>query len=657
MITERIHADFETFSKLDVRQVGSYRYAHHPSTEVLILCWSYGSEDQIYTWLPGQPLPKHLTDKIEEGWEIEAHNSGFERAIWEQIMVKQHGAPPTEIEQWSCTAIRAAAAGLPRALDKALAAMGSEIRKDPEGQRLIQMFSKPRKVPRKQEWVRTRPEDKPVEFKKFISYCKQDVRGELWLSSHVPELHPMFRKLAVLDMKMNERGIPIDLESVEKAEVIVEELRAKLNARIRKLSGGINASQQAKFLQVLQDMDVDIENLKAQGLKDLLKKKDHGLTDEAIELITMRLEVGKASTSKLDAMKRCAIKDKRGWVVRGGFLMNGAHTGRYAGRLIQPQNFVRGFLKPHQMQLVFDLIAMGDADLFDIFFDSPVDMISQSMRGFIMAPEGYQFYVVDYKAIEARILAWCCDHRVMLKAYRDGLDVYRIMAGLLFNKKPEDVTTEERRIGKNLVLGCGYGLGGKNFVGYCEKEGLYIEESFAVRAVKIYRKGAQPIVESWGEVERAAVAAVKDPGTSHRACKCVWAMSGRWLTCKLPSGRKLRYMDPRVERGQKFGKPCDILSFRSEFKGKWIRERTWGGTLIENIVQAMACDVMVEGMFSAEEAKYPVIGTVHDELITMRKVGTGNIKQLEKIACQLKPWMQGIPLESEGFECIRYRKG
>lgn len=655
MITDRIHGDFETYSEVDLRQVGSYRYANHPSTEVLMLNWSYDGDDEVYTWFPGQRLPKHLTSKIEEGWEFEAHNSGFERAVWEAIMVKKHGAPITEIEQWSCTAIRAAAAGLPRALDKALAAMGSEERKDPEGTRLIQMFSKPRKVPRKQKWVRTRPEDKPEEFKKFVKYGIQDVVAEKWLSKNIPELHPMFRKLAVLDMRMNERGIPIDVESVQKAEDIVEELRAKLNARIRRLSGGINASQRDKFLEVLQEMQVDLDNLQARGIKDLLKKKNHGLSDKAVELLTMRLEVGKASTGKLDAMLRCAIPGRN--VVCGAFLMNGAHTGRYAGRLIQPQNYTRGFLKPHQMKLVFDLIRFGDADLFDIFFDSPIDMISQSMRGFIKAPDGYQFYVVDYKAIEARILAWCCDHKVMLKAYRDGLDVYRIMAGLLFNKKPEDVTTEERRIGKNLVLGCGYGLGGKNFVGYCEKEGLYIEEAFAVKAVKIYRKGAQPIVESWGEVERAAVGAVKTPGTSHRACKTTWKTEGRWLTCKLPSGRKLRYMDPRVERGQKFGKPCDILSFRTEFKGKWIRERTWGGTLIENIVQAMACDVMVEGMFSAEDAGYPVIGTVHDELITMRKKGTGNIHKLEKIACQLKPWMQGIPLESEGFECIRYRKG
>jgi DNA polymerase len=313
-------------------------------------------------------------------------------------------------------------------------------------------------------------------------------------------------------------------------------------------------------------------------------------------------------------------------------------------------------LKEHQQEVVFALLSHADADLFEMLYERPIDTISQCMRGFLKAPEGYRFVVVDYKAIEARVLAWVANDKKMLADYRAGLDLYRLLAANLFNVKPEDVTQEQRRIGKNLILGCGYGLGGKNFVGYCAKEGLYIDEKFAIKAVKKYRARAEAIVQSWYKVEEAAVNAVEHPGRSFHACKATYKMEGRWLTCELPSGRKLYYRDPKVEQTTKFDKPYRQLSFKSEYKGKWIRERTWGGTLIENIVQAIACDIMVEGMFSAEEHDYPVVGTVHDELLTLVEDGQGSHEELALIACEGQPWMKGIPLESEGAECIRYRK-
>lgn len=649
------HLDFETYSDLDIRKVGGHRYARHPSCEVLICAYLLPGMAEPAVWLPRQETPpKRLVDWVRGGGKLGAHNASFERVVWRHALTRMHpGLPQVKDSQWVCTAAKAAASGLPRSLDKALTALGLPVSKDLEGSKLIKVFCSPKRPSKKDPRVRILPEEDP-RFQRFIEYCQQDVRGEVALDDALPDLNARERHMFILDMVMNDRGLPIDLPLVEKALKVVQVLEVSIAARVSVLTGGLKATQVQKMLDFFTERGIDLENMRAETVRQAVKRED--LSDEAKELLELRVEAGKASTKKLISMMACADPDDH--VVQGGFLYHGAHTGRYAGRLVQPHNFIRGMLKDHQRDLVFDLLQYADPDLFLILYDKPIDVISQCMRGFIMAPEGYELAVVDYTAIEARVLAWIAGEDHMLAAYFKGVDVYKLMATKLYKLDSiNDVTDEQRRIAKNLVLGCGYQLGGIKFVDYAANAGVIITEEFAKTAVKAYRDGHPAIVKSWGMVERLVAGAIRNPGETYEGLKCEFYMREHWLCIKLPSGRELRYPYARAIPVERWGKPAFEISFRTEIKGQFVREKTYGGKLIENIVQAIARDVMMEGMLAAETNGYPVLGTVHDELLALRELGTSNIKELEELVCvrHIK-WTAGMPLASKGFTCVRYRK-
>lgn len=648
------HLDFETFSAIDIRKVGAHRYARHPSTEVLIACYWLPGMTDVMTWLPlEEDPPKRLMSYIKNGGLIGAHNANFERLVWQHALARQHPDIPTiEKKQWVCTAAKAAASGLPRSLDRALHAAGCEVKKNPDGMRLIKIFSVPRKPTKKDDSTRVYPKDRPDEFLKFIDYCKDDVRGEMALDVALPDLRTREKMFFRLDMWMNDRGLPIDLPLVEKTLAVLGELERRNLEEAQALTGGVKASQVAKMIELLEERGLSLENLRAETIRVALK--DAALDPTTRRLLELRVEGSKASTKKLQAMKLCADPDDH--VVQGGFLYHGAHTARYSGRLVQPHNFIRGNLKDWQRDQVFELLRHGDADLLAMLYEKPIDVISQCMRGYIKAPEGQEFYVVDYTAIEARLLAWLSGEEEVLEAYRKGLDVYKVMAAKLWKIAYDDVSDEQRRIGKNLVLGCGYSLGGAKFVDYCANLGLVIEPEFAMSAVRTYRKEHQNIVASWKTVETLVVDAIKNPGKITRGLKCRFFMREHWLCVELPGGRELRYPYARALPVIRYDKPAMEISFATEFKGQWGREKTYGGKLIENIVQAIARDVMMEGMYNAEKAGYPVIGTVHDEVITLRDVGTGDIKKLELLVCDVPEWADGMPLAAKGFVCDRYKK-
>lgn len=655
MTTEIGHLDFETFSELDIRKVGAHRYARHPSTEVLIASYLLPGMHTPAVWLPRQEAPPaDLVRWVRQGGKVGAHNAAFERAIWRwALRGRQHkGIPEVKDNQWVCTAAKAAASGLPRSLEKALKAAGLTVEKDLEGSKLIKVFCSPRKPTKADARTRILPEQ-DERFQRFISYCQQDVRGEVALDEALPDLIPRQRRMFLLDMAMNDRGLPIDIPLVRKALKVVKSLEEDIARRVAAATGGLKATQVAKMIEMFAERGLDIANMQKNTIEEALK--DAKLDAGTRALLELRVEAGKASTKKLISMMACADPDD--WVVQGGFLYHGAHTGRYAGRLVQPHNFIRGMLKDHQRDLVFALLEYEDAELFTLLYDKPIDVISQCMRGFIRAPKGYELAVVDYTAIEARILAWVAGEETILAAYRKGLDVYKVMAVTLFKLKDvSEVSDEQRRIAKNLVLGCGYQLGGVKFVDYCANAGVVITEEFAKSAVNTYRKGVPAIVASWKTVENLVAMAIRHPGTVYEGLTCKFFMRKHWLCIQLPSGREIRYPYARAVPVERWGKPAYEISFRTEIKGQFVREKTYGGKLIENIVQGIAFDVMQEGMLSAETNGYPVIGTVHDELLSLRKRGTSNVKELEALVCNVPAWSKGMPLAAKGFVCERYKK-
>lgn len=340
-------------------------------------------------------------------------------------------------------------------------------------------------------------------------------------------------------------------------------------------------------------------------------------------------------------------------------LANGRIVGN-SGKGVQPHNFTRGTLKYEEQLRVFDLLQHEDHEIMSMLYEWPISAISSCMRGFIIPTEGKILRIVDYSSIEARVLAWMAGEAWALEAYIAGVDVYKLMASGVYNVPYEDVSDEQRRIGKNLVLGAGYGLGGVKFVAYSEKAGVEITEQFAKAAIKSYRTKHRKIVQFWYDVERCAIAAVREKRNVEnpvRLRNLEFFMDSQWLCIRLPSGRCLFYYRPKVVPVEKFGEPSLQLQFKTEFRGRLVTESTYGGKLTENIIQAIARDILVFGMFEAEKEGYRVIGTVHDEILTEQAVAAGSVKELELIVSRLPSWASGLPLEAKGFESYRYRKG
>jgi len=709
------HLDFETFSACDIRKGGGYRYAHDESTEVLIAKYAIGEQDkQCYTptfskYPERQSLDnmEALYDHIERGGRVAAHNAAFERAIWENVMVKHHDAPKTKIHQWICTAAQAAASGLPRSLAKAVAALNTGnnakegdanyiIPKDKAGDRLIRIFCVPRKATKKNLTTRIYPDDQPDDFEDFIRYCDIDVESERQLAHFLPMLPLKQQRYYWLDMRMNTRGMPIDRAAVDNAYEILtvceKEIKDEVNVITKRLTGAeVNPTQTAKILELVKELgdlnddeDDDIQNLRKKTVVDLLTSGKK-LNPDMRRLLELRLEASKASTKKLARMQACICPDDR---IRGGFLFHGAHTSRTSGQLIQPQNFKQGFhddpkSDPGLINFngVFDILQQRDAELFKMIWPSPIDTISMCMRGFIRAKAGHKLIPVDYASIEVRVLMWLAGQEDMLESIREGKDTYVVMASKLFNVSYDEVTKPQRHIGKQLILGCGYQLGARKFVEYVANSGTIIEPDFAKMAVDSYRESNHMVKQFWSDIEECAINAVVSKRTKNNPIKLrniKFYVEGFYLAIERPSGIAMRYPFPEVNKVdvnlRKKAEETDAehkarinaedyspwikeqLSFQTEYKGQIVRESTYGGKLVENITQATAADVLFNGMEEAERAGYKIIGTVHDELIPEVPIGFGSAEELEEIICKIPSWATGLPLKAEGFETERYRK-
>lgn len=665
-----LHLDFETYSQLDLRKVGAYKYAEHPSTEILVAGYAF-NDGPVKQWQPHlrKIPPVDLTRALDsDNVLILAHNAEFER----RIIIHKMGCNLPRA-RYRCTAARAAAAGLPRALDGALAALGSPIRKDPRGRNALRHFSQPRKPTKNDARTRKFPVDDPERWQIVLEYNEQDIHSERELDNCLPDLQPREWRYFHYIAKVNDRGLPLDVAALEGASKAVAKLEKQTQERVRKITGGINPTQVAKVRDWLAEHGLDLPNLQLKTLN--LALRDQKMSNACREIVTARIEASRASTKKIKAMLDVLCKDQR---AHGTLLFYGAHTGRLSGKLIQPHNFTRGLLDNKESNgavqaYVLDLFTDSDVDFINTILwhqpddtptgtpplQGPMSMLAQSMRGFIRAPKGMWFLVVDYAAIEARILAWVANEVKLLIAFRNKVDTYKMMASVLYKVPVEEVTSEQRRIGKNLRLGAGYQLGAKRLIEHCEKEEIFIDLQFAKQAIQAFRDDSRNTVRLWYGMEEAAIRAMQNRRQVQGAeGKSVYFEPWKdWLLMHLPSGRRVHYYQPEVTQVVKFGKPKLQLSYLSYEKGKLRRESTYGGKLVENMVQAIARDIMMEGMLAAEEGGYPALASIHDEIVTLRKQGEGSLKELEQLVCRMPSWAKGIPLAAEGFTCERYRKG
>jgi DNA polymerase len=647
---DKIHIDFETRASADLKSAGAWVYSKHPDTQVICMAYCTPKDPEVKLWLPFDPIPDDLVSCIEEGMRVCAHNAFFEYSVWVNIMIPLFGFPDIKDDQWDCTAAKAAYYNLPRALGEAAKALKLPVAKDETGKRVMLRLSKPRKPTKKNPNLWCYEQDR---LEETYSYCMDDVRVEKALDESLPDLPEQERQIWLADQKINKRGLLADRFLVESAISLTQQAVAEAEQTLIALTDGEVTSfgQTQRLLKWINNGGTDqlsnlqkavVQSYLADGMGDLL----------AGEVLSLREENNKSSTKKYPAFLATMDEDDR---VRDILMYSGAITSRWAGKRIQIQNFPRGFVK--DVDSLVELINTRDyAHVHEVCVDKmnmPVmAALLSALRSVIIAPEGYELLVVDYASIEARVLAWLAGHTALLDLFANGGKVYEDMAKDIYNIPIEEVTKEQRQIGKQAVLGLGYQMGSPKFKATCAVNGVEIDDIFADRVVKIYRTKNKPISDEWRRQEKAAIAAVAQPKILTRAGRIRWYYDGeRFLKCGLPSGRSIIYPFPFLAEDLKFG--GYKLKYYGASKGQWVIVDTYGGKLVENIVQGIARDLLAGALVREQDS---VVFHVHDEIVAEVPEGSRSLQDFENSLTLLPPWAEGCPLAVEGFVTKRYRK-
>lgn len=670
--------DFETASAADLRKTGAWKYAECPTTEVLCLGYSIDGEAGKL-WLPGMPPPEWLDDfKVL----VIAHNCLFEKAIWRRIMVDQYGWPDIPNSRWHDSMAACAMKGIPLKLERAAAALRLREQTNKGHSRIV---TAPSKANKRGEYDRS-----DELLTKVYEENRQDVRCEVELNYRVGGLQRCERNVWLLDQRINERGVLVDLAFVSACQKIVDDAAIPLVGRFREITGGIEPTQTARVVEWVRAQGVDLPNLQKGTIDELLGIKEDDDDDEAGDefsdtplfnlpahvrtALGIRRTVGSSSIKKLAAIRSSACSDGR---VRGVVQYHGAGPGRWVGRLFQPQNFPRGSLTMHDgdgeigvdPDLLVSAIMSGDHEYVASLFGSAHEAVISGLRHAILAGPGRTLNVGDFNTIEARVVLALAGASKALAVLQDKeRDVYCEMASTIFHVpapkgKPEisafkAAHLEKRQTGKNTVLGCGFQMGWRKFQArYCPEE----SEEFAKAAVNAYREDFAPEVpDLWAGLEEAAIRAVWDKRPTE-AYGIRYAWEDIWLTCRLPSGRKLYYPYPEP---CKKAMPWDEKDIRAAWtckaskNGRFITRDMYGGLLTENVVQATARDLLVAAMFTCEKENLPIVLTVHDEIVS-EPLQTSSSPAMVKQIMETRPqWAVdlGVPVAAETWGGPRYKK-
>ena len=668
---KKLTIDFETRSAAPLKKCGAAAYAQDPTTEVICLALKWPGEEPKIWYGPNfrfahnsdwAALPLlddgEVKAMLEAADVIEAHNAQFEYFIWKYTMPR-YGFPLFDVSKLRCSAAKAAMYGLPRDLAGACAAAGVAQRKDMEGSRLMMTLCKPRKALKAEmladpDWEsRLYWRGTPADFVRLGFYCLQDVRSEEALSEALPELPEMERKLWRLDLAINDRGIGIDAEAVRTILACVEEHSSDMKKEFQRMTGLDSPTQRQKTLDHLIALGVQMEGLTASDVKAALESTENATAKRILEI---RQSLSKSSTAKYQAFLDAKGADDR---IRGCFMYHGAGTGRWAGRIIQPQNFPRGTFADVDPCIRF--FKERDLDSVKLFYGDPMVAASSCIRSMIVPEAGHDFICADYSSIEGRVLAWLAGEETALDVYREGRDPYKVAAAVIYHVPYDAVVKSQRQIGKVAELALGYqgSVGAFNMMalGY----GVKVPENEVREIVEKWRDARPMTVRYWCELEKACQAAIKDPGGvySYRSIKFATRNKGRMLAMRLPSGRCLWYANPRIEpKEMSWGEVKNVIAFDgvNSTTRKWGRQYLYGGLLAENATQATARDILVNGMFAVESKGYPVVMHVHDEMVAEVPEGFGSVEEFEKLMCSLPDWGKDIPLKTEGWRGKRYRK-
>ena len=646
----RLLIDLETYSSVDISKAGVFKYVEAPDFEILLLAFAWDNSPvrvldltasgETEDWLEMHDIRDALQDpnivKV-------AHNSAFERACLTKYLKYELPA-----EEWEDTMIMAAMNGLPMSLDAAGAALQLKDQKIKEGTALINYFCKPCK-PTIANGGRTRnlPEHALDKWERFKEYCRRDVEVErdIYYRLHKFPVPDWERKVWALDSRINERGVLVDIEMAEAAIAVDEAFTEAHAAEMQRLTGLDNPNSVAQLKDWLEAVGLTCESLNKATVVDLLNKATDSTTRRVLEL---RQLLGKTSTKKYQAMTIAACADDR---VRGILQYYGAgRTGRWAGRLLQVQNLPQNHLD--DIDKVRELVRQRDLETLELAFDNVPGVLSQLIRTALVAKAGHTFLVADYAAIEARIIAYLAGEKWRMDVFAKGGDIYCSSASQMFKVPVEKhgVNGHLRQKGKIAELACGYGGGVGALKAFgADKMGLSEEEMQTI--VDQWRQASPTIPKFWRDAEKAAKNALRNPGkTFALPCGVKYRKDADALRCRLPSGRILSYWGAYLDID-------DAIRFmgQNQTTRKWERTETWGGKLVENIVQAFSRDCLAVALLRLDEAGYKIVFHVHDEIIAEAPDGS-RWEDMAEIMGQSIDWAPGLLLRGDGYETKFYMK-
>ena len=697
--------DTETFSEADLEAVGVYAYAAHPSTEIMVAQWAIDNEEPVVVDCTGRHVPPDLIALLRDPTVVVvAHNSQFDRAILRHVW-----GVDVPVERWRDTMVKAMLHGLPGGLEKIgqIVGLPDDEAKDKRGRELIQLFCKPR--PKNHKLRRATRETHPAEWAEFLEYSRQDIVSVRAVDRRLPlwnyrDGHPEMA-LWHLDQRINDRGFAVDLELAHAAIAAVEREQARIKTEVHAATDGrvSSVSKRNQLLAfVLSAYGVTLPDMAADTLRRRLV--DPELPEGVKLLISMRLESTKTSTAKYKTLTRAVSADGR---LRGTMQFAGAvRTARWAGRLFQPQNMPRpsnGF-DGHAQERAIRALKAGAADLV---CDDVMQLTANTVRGCIVSGRGRKLVVCDLSNIEGRGLAWLAGEEWKLRAFveydtivghdekgepiRLGHDLYKLAYARSFNVDVKTVEKWQRQIGKVQELGLGYEGGVAAFVTFAavynmdldamaravfdtapadalrdaegvwewarkkhRTNGLSHDAYVACEVLKKTWRDAHPqTVALWKAASESVRAAILNKGETFAIGPHLKARrDGTWLRIRLPSGRYLCYLNPSIDEDGTL-----VYFGINQYTRQWGRIKTYGGKIVENCTQAVARDVLAHNMPAIDDAGYPIVLSVHDELLTEPLDRPEfNTETLAALMSTNPPWAAGLPLAAAGFEAYRYRK-
>ncbi|MBR3466898.1 MAG: DNA polymerase [Bacteroidales bacterium] len=645
--------DIETYSDVDLASCGVYRYAESPEFAVLLFAYCVdGGEVRCVDVAQGEELPGDIRAALTHpGVTKTAFNANFERVCLSRFLGMPTGKY-LDPRQWKCTMVAAARMGLPLSLGECAKVLRLSEGKMEEGRALIRYFSKPDPKGR-----RRMPTDSWDRWETFKEYNIRDVEVEQGVLAKVRRLEETVfdRDLFAADALINDRGVLVDLDFVNAAAKMDEEYKAGLLEEARELTGLDNPNSPAQLKEWLSKVTgFTVKQLDKSSLDGLEERLQYW--PKAQRVIALRRELGKTSNKKYQAIQQCACSDGR---VRGLLQYHGAaRTGRWAGRLVQVQNLPQNHLD--DLDGARRMVMGGDIDDMELEYGGVSRVLSELIRTSFIAPEGKVLHVCDFSAIEARVIAWLAGEKWVLDVFRDGGDVYCATASQMFGVPVEKHgrNAHLRQKGKIAVLALGYG-GGVSALEAMGGSRMGLSEEEEREIVYKWRDSNPKIVSLWGKVEKAAIAAIKTDRYIDINRGITFKKQWGCLTVKLPSGRTMVYPRARVGIESDDGWRGDHDSI--EYEGvnqttrKWETMRTYGGKMTENIVQAIARDILGEVIVRAKLYDLDIVFHVHDEIVVEADEKTP-LSLVEGIFNDEVAWARGLPLKGAGYTTKYYKK-